>query len=277
MTVYADVLVFLNGVITYFLLLCVCAFFKFRPKTYRLILGAVLGGISALTVFLPDLNAFTGIVVRITACVIIVFATFSFKNIVRFLKYTLAFLTVTYIFGGATLALTELFNIKSVMCINGVCYFDIEPLFLILSSGVIYLFIRFLLLFKRKTADEQAIYNCIVEKDGVTVGFMGINDTGNSLCDPYFGSPVAIIEKKILQPILEIQPKTYLIPIKSVAASSTIYCFRPSAFYIEKDQKKIKIKDITIGICETKIHNRFSAILSPEITEIGEEQLCLTR
>ena len=43
MTVYADVLVFLNGVITYFLLLCVCAFFKFRPKTYRLILGAVLG------------------------------------------------------------------------------------------------------------------------------------------------------------------------------------------------------------------------------------------
>ena len=277
MTVYADVLVFLNGVITYFLLLCVCAFFKFRPKTYRLILGAVLGGISALTVFLPDLNAFAGIFTRITACVIIIFATFSIKNRVRFLKYTLAFLTVTYIFGGATLALTELFNIKSIMCINGVCYFDIEPLFLILSSGAIYLFIRFLLLFKRKTADEQTIYNCIIEKDGVTVGFRGINDTGNSLCDPYFGSPVAIVEKSILQPVLELEPKTYLIPIKSVAVNSTIYCFRPSAFYIEKSDKSIKINDITIGICETKIHNQYNAILSPEITETGEEQLCLTR
>lgn len=277
MTVYADVLVFLNGVITYFLLLCVCAFFKFRPKTYRLILGAILGGISALTIFLPDLNVFVGLFTRITVCLIIILTAFSFKNKIRFLKYTLAFLTITYIFGGATLALTELFNIKSVMCVNGVCYFDIEPMFLILSSGAIYLFLRFLLLFKRKSADEQAIYNCIVEYNGVTVGFRGINDTGNSLCDPYFGSPVAIIEKKILQPILELEPKTYLIPIKSVATNSTIYSFRPSAFYIEKDQKKIKIKDITIGICENKIHNQYSAILSPEITEIGEEQLCLTR
>ena len=277
MTVYADVLVFLNGVITYFLLLCVCAFLKFRPKTYRLILGAILGGISALTIFLPDLNVFVGLFTRITVCLIIVLTAFSFKNKIRFLKYTLAFLTITYIFGGATLALTELFNIKSVMCVNGVCYFDIEPMFLILSSGAIYLFLRFLLLFKRKSADEQAIYNCIVEYNGVTVGFRGINDTGNSLCDPYFGSPVAIVEKKILQPILELEPKTYLIPIKSVATNSTIYSFRPSAFYIEKDQKKIKIKDITIGICETKINNQYSAILSPEITEIGEEQLCLTR
>lgn len=277
MTVYADVLVFLNGVITYFLLLCVCAFFKFRPKTYRLILGAILGGISALTIFLPDLNVFVGLFTRITVCFIIVLTAFSFKNKIRFLKYTLAFLTITYIFGGATLALTELFNIKSVMCVNGVCYFDIDPLFLILSSGAIYLFLRFLLLFKRKTADEQTIYSCIVEYNGVTVGFRGINDTGNSLCDPYFGSPVAIVEKKILQPILEFEPKTYLIPIKSVATNSTIYSFSPSAFYIEKDQKKFKIKDITIGICETKIHNQYSAILSPEITEIGEEQLCLTR
>lgn len=277
MTVYADVLIFINGVITYFLLLCVCSFFKFRPKTWRLILGATLGGISALTCFLPDLNFFTGLLVRTAVCAIIVFSVFSFKNKIRFLKFTLAFLTVTYIFGGAMLSLTELFKIKSVICKNGVCYFDIEPLFLIVSSGAIYLFMRFLMLFKRKTADEREVYTCIVEQDGVTVGFRGINDTGNSLCDPYFGSPVAIVEKKVLQPILDLNPKTYLIPVKSVADCSTIYAFRPTAFYIEKDGKKHKINDITVGVSDMKIHSQYSGILSPEITDIGEKTLCLTR
>ncbi len=277
MVVYADVLIFLNGVITYFLLLCVCAFFGFRPKTYRLILGAILGGISALTIFLPEQNFFIGLLIRVAVCSGIVLAVFSFKNKIRFLKISLAFLTVTYIFGGGILALIELTNTTSAVYTNGVAYFDIEPLFLILSSGAIYLFIRFLLLFKKQTTDEQLVYTCTVEYDSISLSFQGVNDTGNSLSDPYFGSPVAIVEKSVLQPILALNPKTYLIPIKSVVADGTIFAFRPSAFYIEKNGKKHEKNDITIGISETKIHNQFEGILSPEITDIGEDQLCLTR
>ena len=275
--VYADVLIFLNGIITYFLLLCVCAFFKFRPKTYRLILGALSGGMSALTIFLPSLNFFMELLIRTAVCAIIVFITFSFKNKIRFLKYSLAFLTVTYIFGGAMLAIFEIASPSSLLIANGVTYFDIEPMMLILSTAVIYLFIRFLMLFKKNTTDEEIICNCIIEYDGIRIAFQGVNDTGNSLTDPYFGSKVVIIEKSVLKPILELNPKTYLIPIKSVVADGMIFAFRPSAFFIEKNGKNIRKNDITVAISETKLHKQYNGILSPEIIDIGEEELCLTK
>ena len=276
MVVYTDVLIFLNGIITYFLLLCVCSFFKFRPKTYRLIIGALIGGFSALTIFLPR-NLIFGIFVRVAICTIIILSTFSYHNKIRFLKFSLAFLTVTYIFGGGVMALIELTNTPSAVYKNGVAYFDIEPLFLIISSGLIYLFIRFLLLFKKQTPSENEIFDCTVEFENVKVSFLAINDTGNSLVDPYFNNPVVLIEEKTLKPILSLSPKTYLIPLKSVIADGTIFAFRPTAFFIEKDGRRYRKNDVTIGIAKTKLHNSFDGILSPQIIEIGEENLCLTK
>ncbi|MGN0174212.1 MAG: sigma-E processing peptidase SpoIIGA [Acutalibacteraceae bacterium] len=276
MIVYADVLIFLNSIITYFLLLGVCAFFKFRPKTFRLILGALFGGVCALVIFLPDLGVIYELLLRFVICTLTVLITFSFKNRIRFIKYSLAFLTITYVFGGAMLALFSMIKPRSMIIANGVTYFNISPLVLILSTAGCYLFIRLLLLFKKSTVNEQLIYNCKLEFKGARVTFQAINDTGNALCDPYFSSPVVIVEKQVLEPILALEPKTYLIPVKSVANSSVLYAFRPDGFWIDFAEKQRKISDITIAICETKIHKQFSGILPTKIIDFTEEQLCLS-
>jgi len=268
--VYADILIFLNGIVTYFLLICVCAIFKFRPKTYRLILGAVFGGVSALIIFLPKMIFITEIALRMIICAVQVLITFSYKNKIRFLKLSLSLVCVTYIFGGGVLSILEIFNLKNVVFLNGVAYFNISPLILIISTTIIYLFIKLLLLFKKGTTKEAEIYNCFVEYEGVSISFLGVNDTGNSLLDPYFNCPVAIIEKDILKPILDINPKTYLIPISSVLGNGTIFAFRPTLFKCRHNNKFITIPEITIGICEQKLHNQYGAILSPEIIEFKE-------
>lgn len=275
MIVYADVLIFINGVITYFLLLGVCAFFKFRPKTYRLIFGAFAGGISALIIFLPPLMFVVQVLLRATVCAGIVLITFSYKNRIRFIKFSLAFLTVTYIFGGAMLAICEILKPQSLYFANGVAYFDISPLVLILSSGAIYLFIRFLMLFKKNSTEEQLVYECFVEFSGVKVKFLGVNDTANSLKDPYFCSAAVIVEESVLKPILECEPKTYLIPVKSIATKGLICAFRPDAFFIVHDKKTVRIKDVTVCIAKTPLHKEYNGILSPEIISIGEDELCL--
>ena len=52
MTVYVDVLLLINTLVNYFMLLGVKLITGAQAKRYRLVLGAALGGISALSVFL---------------------------------------------------------------------------------------------------------------------------------------------------------------------------------------------------------------------------------
>lgn len=276
MIVYADILIFLNSVITYFLLLGVCAFFKNRPKTYRLILGALFGGFSALVIFLPDLYFIGELLLRVVICTTTVLIAFSYKNKIRFIKYSLAFLTITYIFGGAMMALWGVFHPKSMLTANGVTYFNISPIILILSTALIYLFIRLLMFFKASSKPEKLIYDCIVEYSGTTACFQAINDTGNLLCDPYFNFPVVIVEKDVLSPILALSPKTYLIPVKSVAKQGLLYAFRPNSFYISINGKRRKTENVTIAISENKIHKQFNGILPSKIINFTEEELCLS-
>ena len=274
MIVYADVLVFLNAIISYFLILCVCTIFKFRAKTYRLILGAIFGGFSAVVIFLPKMFFVLEIALKVLICATQVLITFSFKNKVRFIKLFLSLITVTYIFSGAVLSFIEITSTELFVYRNGIAYFDISPMMLIISTGMVYFFIRVLLLLKKSTTSEEKIYECIVELFGISVKFLGVNDSGNSLLDPYFNTPVIIVEKEILMPILEFNPKTYLIPVKSIVADGVIFAFRPNSFKYFKNGKYIEKSDVTIGIANSKIHSQYGAVLSPEIFELPEEELC---
>ncbi len=274
MIVYADVLVFLNAIVSYFLILCVCAIYKFRPKTYRLVFGAVFGGLSALVIFLPKMFFVCEVAIKVLICAVEILITFSFKNRIRFAKLFLTLLTVTYIFSGLVLSIIEISNTNIAVYQNGIAYFDISPMMLIVSTAVVYCFIRFLLLFKKGAQNEEQIYECEVELYGIKVKFLGINDSGNSLLDPYFNTPVVIVEKEILAPILDFNPKTYLIPVKSIVANGVIFAFKPNSFKYLKNGKYIEKSEVTIGISNSKIHSQYGAILSPEIFELTEEELC---
>lgn len=274
--VYADVLVFINTIITYFLLLSVCAVFKKRVKTFRLILGAVFGGFCSLTIFLPPINFLLQVVVKAIICCGISFITFSFKNKIYFLKRCGVLLAVTFVFGGLVLTLISVFDIKSFAYFNGVAYFDISPIVLVMSTAVCYLAITLFYKFKAKTVEEKLIFECEIVFKNAVVKVNAVNDTGNSLLDPFFNSPVAIVEKQRLQNILLCKPKTYLIPIKSVEKSGVINAFRPDGFYIFNGKERRKVDDITIGISKQKLAKQFGAIISPKILEeMKEESLCL--
>ena len=271
MIVYIDVLMFINGIITYFLLLVVCSVFSFRPKTYRMILGAILGAIQSLIIFLPDLSVILQILIRIVFCGSITLVTFSFKNILRFLKISGAFLVVTYIFAGAMLAIFEIIKPNILLVANGVTYFDISPLVIIILTTLIYLFLKLLLLFKNNTKEEQSIYECIIKHSGIEVKFLGFCDTGNSLKDPYNNFPVAFVEKKVLLPILELNVKSYPIPVDVINHSGLAFAFKPDGFFVVIENKRKKINCISVAISDNSFGTQFNGILSPLIINSTEE------
>lgn len=275
MIIYADVLIFLNILVTYFLIISVCAVFKKREKTYRIILGSLIGGVSALTIFLPELNFAFQLLIKSGVCSAITLAVFSYKNYIHFLKHCLCLLGITYIFAGAVIAIYGIFKPYSLLYANGVAYFDISPMILILLSAFSYLTIRVFLLFKKNTTKESLIFECELEFENDLISFSAVNDTGNSLCDPYFNSPVAIVEKSVLKNIPESSLKFYLIPIKSVGKETVLNAFRPDGFYIKTNRIRRKIDGITIAVSETPLQKQYKGIISPKILQyLKEEDQC---
>lgn len=110
------------------------------------------------------------------------------------------------------------------------------------------------------------------------MAFFAVNDTGNNLCDPYFGSPVAIVEKTVLKDISETFSNNYLIPIKSVGTDSVVFAFRPDGFFIKINQARQKIENVTVAVSEKRLSKQYSGIISPKILQyVKEDELCLTR
>ena len=97
MVIYADVLLFLNTVVTYFLLLSVCAVAHVHRRFWRLLLGSVAGGISAFAVLLPDLGLFA-VPFKFAIAAVIVLITFSYHSAKRFFKLTALFFAVSFLY-----------------------------------------------------------------------------------------------------------------------------------------------------------------------------------
>lgn len=77
--VYIDVLFVLNMFVNYFILVTVAKIMRITPSRWRLLCGALLGGLYSLFIFIPDVNVFLSLVAKLAFSVSIVFA--AYKNI----------------------------------------------------------------------------------------------------------------------------------------------------------------------------------------------------
>lgn len=68
-TVYIDVLVLLNSVISLFLILITSLLLRCSPSSLRTAAGTFLGGAYSLLIFAPDMGVFVSLLVKILLCV----------------------------------------------------------------------------------------------------------------------------------------------------------------------------------------------------------------
>ncbi len=266
MIIYVDVLVFTNAIITYFLLLSVCKIFSLRPKFIRLFFSSVLGGIFALIIFWQEANFILLTLVKLVMSAILVLISFGAKNKLYFFKYFLSFFAVTTAYGGVALALKEISDNPKMYVANGASYYDISALELVALTGVVYLFLRLLLLFKRNTKDGDKLFCCSLTLKGKTVSFVCINDTGNALVDPYSSSPVLVVKESALLPLGKIKTR-YPIPFSTINSTGLIEIFYPDKLYIND-----KLVRVAVGIAKKEFSKQFDGLISPEIIQLLEEK-----
>lgn len=273
MVVYADILVLLNMTVDYFLLSLTAKLIKNGSGVLRQLCAAFLGGISSLTIFLPELNAFFEILLRSVICAVLTFVAFGFGTYKRFFRNTAVFFAVSFGYAGAMLAIWQLLHPGGMIIHNSVVYFDISPMFLILFSVASYFLVLFLRALLQKNADLAQKCEVKIYAGKNSGSFVAISDTGNSLEDSFGTSEVIIADRAAAKLLFsdfgedELKPRYRVLPCKTVAGSELLEGYRCDKAYINCDGKITEITRPILAVSKEPIRGDYSLIINPKILE----------
>ena len=282
MPVYADVLIAVNGFVNYLLLDSARRMMKISYGKYRLFLAAAAGGLFSLIIFAPELQWFADFFMRIVMCAFIVFTAFGFGSIMGYIKKLAVFLSVNLIYGGLMNAVLWLIKPDGMIYKNGAVYFDIDFKVLALTSVCSFAVINLILKLAERKSPSKCIYNVEIISDGGKVKGRGLVDTGNSLREFFFFSPVTVGSYKAVKKIMPesidlflesgdadtLDKNIRLIPSYTVSGMTLLPAFRADEIRISRLSESYIHKNIYIAVSKTAFFGgEFEFLLNKDLTE----------
>ena len=282
-TIYIDILIAVNLFINYILLLLTAKFLSLKWKSIRLVFGEILSGIYSLYILFPETNLFLSILVKLIMSITIVWCVFGFKSLKSFIKITLCFYAINFLFSGMMLGLWILFRPSSMEMNNGVVYFNISPLVLIASTIVSYFIIEIFYRIIGKNHIKNSFYEIKINIEDSPVKLRAKVDTGNILREPFSNLPVIIVRKstaeKIIPPKLlglldnyyqntnnissyEVKYPIRMVPFKTVAGSGVFPAFKPKNII---NPEGILKKAYIANCPDRTLSEEIGALINPEL------------
>lgn len=198
--IYVDTLFLLNAAVDYLLLLASARLAGEPLARLRFLLGAALGGLYAVAIFLPGLSFLARPPCRLAAAVLMVLAAFWKSR--RLLRQVVIFLALSCAFGGGVLAI-GLLGGRGLTLSNGVLYSGMDLKIVLLSAAGCYGALT--LLFQRTgrhTAASGELRPVRLTLGERQVSLIALVDTGNTLTDPATGRPVLVAEADCVEELL---------------------------------------------------------------------------
>ncbi len=281
-TVYVDVLVSLNILLTYLFLVCTRVFLKTPTNKAGVAIASLLGGLSSLLIYLDELSVVASLLIKTSLGAVIVFVSFLPKTKKLFLKQLLSFMGITFLFGGSMLALELTLHPKNIIYLNGTIYFDMSLKYLVGSVFVVYALFLLLDFLLTRLSNAKDIYEVKITFRKTEVTLKGFVDTGNSLRDGLTGRLVSVGELNALSPLFSyeeicffksndyinipenLKGKIHIIPCKTVGGDGLLWGFTP-----ERTQLNEKaIPDITIAVVNKNLSDgKYQILLNKNIME----------
>ena len=120
MTVYLDVVFLENIIINYIILYVTGIISKAKIKQKRILFGAIIGAIYSVIYYLFKLKIYSSVIIKIVLSIIIIYVSFNSKNFKDLAKKTILFYFVSFVFGGASIAIIYMVNSENITIQNGV-------------------------------------------------------------------------------------------------------------------------------------------------------------
>ncbi|MBR6903103.1 MAG: sigma-E processing peptidase SpoIIGA [Clostridia bacterium] len=268
LTVYADILIITNFIVDYFLLAITGRVTRRKPPLWRQLSSAFAAALYSLIIFLPLHNKAVELLLNIAVSYAVCFLCFGFESFRRFIFSGAVFLTVSFSYAGAMLAISHIFKPYGMVINNSVVYFNISPLFLIIFSVLGFLiFSLFSIIFSKRNGTAKKCFVTLAFC-GIKADFNAIIDSGNSLTDPFLQSPVVILDKNKAfsvfgQMSAEKYPEKYhAIPCGTVSGKVLLDGFRCESGKIITENKTINLTHPIIAISKMPLCD-CEAIVNP--------------
>lgn len=240
MKVYIDLVLLLNFFFDFLLLLSVCVLLRRNVSIYRLMLGAFIGGMSLLFLFI-NVSSFALFLFKIIISIIMIIVSFDFKNIRYTFKNLLYFYSASMILGGFLYFLNVQFSYQQ----KGLIFFhhglSINVIFLIIFCPfILYIYMKQGLWLK---THYQHYYKVDMTYRGKEYHFNGFLDTGNQLVDYITKKPIILIDRKLPTETF------FYVPYKGVNNQGLLKCIKIEKIKIGKEQ----YENVIVGMLNEKI------------------------
>ncbi len=264
-TIYIDTLMCVNLFIDYILLLITQKTLHIRTRTRRLILSSLFGAITSLCALLPFYSVFLSAIEKIASAIVIILIAFGKSNFRNTCIRFISFLGLGMILSSTVLVINNLLRTDKLIIYNDVIYFDISPLALLLTTGIVYLAVS---IYQKLTANKfrSEIHKITLSTGNISnLTFESALDTGCNLKEPFSGLPVILTEEEIFEPTGVTENKLRVIPFTTVSGSDIILGFKPDKIKI--DGKELK-KGCYIGVCRNKLNGEIKSIMGQDLLEV---------
>lgn len=281
MTIYLDIIFFENTLMNYIILYATGFVQKKKMKNLKLILSSLIGAIYAIVSYLNLIPIYSSPIMKILLSSIMIYVAFYNENIKQMIKNLLLFYLASFVIGGCALALLYMISPQSIIFENGVLV-GTYPMKVTLIAGVVgFLIIQYSFSQnKRQMKMKDLLCDLEIFVNNQKVKTKAYIDSGNTLKDPLTKKPVIIVEKSIMEKIINVDNliggdeklKIRLIPFKSIGKQNGMLIgIRPEYVKIKYNENQVITKKVIVGIYDKKISKNYSALIGLEILEGGKE------
>ena len=282
MVVYADVLLFLNTIVNYYIVALTAKVCRVNKKWYRYVFAAFVGALFSLYIFLPKLNFILELIIKLVCSAVVVLIGFGFENVKKFARRSVIFYLISFLYAGLMLAFWSIFKPNGMVIHNSVVYFNISPLILIVLSVIFYVV---LVVFKRIYSHKISnTASCEIEIfcEGKSVKFPAIIDTGHSVGDLFSDSEIIFVSESRAKKLFAVTDPLFLdekmkkryraIPCKTVDGTAVLDAFRCDKAIVLTENKNYECHLPIVAVSKHINSCDYSAIISPEILEADKEK-----
>ena len=211
-----------------------------KVNTKRIIAGSAIGALCSLIILLPPLGGILNILIKIVLSAIMVITAYG-KSDIRFtIKTVTVFFLTTFTFCGIILALWYIVYPFGLTMRNSVIYINISPVMLMLLTLLCYLIISVINRITGKSSHYRLINRLSVTVNGKTVELCAKYDTGNTLKEPFSGSPVIVAEKEMFGDAVNFTEltdnyaaaKIRIVPFSSIGGSGMLPALKAESIII---------------------------------------------
>jgi len=223
MTIYIDIVFFINFFFDSILLFSTSLILKRNTNFKKIFLSSFIGAMSIFALFIK-INSLSLFIIKNFFAFFMVIVAFGYKNIKYTIKNFIYLYITSIVLGGFLYLINIEFSYKNdgiIFYNNGLSINFIT--LLVLSPIIMYLYIKQI---KDLKNNYSKYYQTkIYFKSGNVIKVSSFLDTGNNLTDPYKKRPIIIINKNLVKNEITLE-NTLLIPYETIDKESILKCIK---------------------------------------------------